>query len=1098
MKRIRQYIARISRTEPRTETDSRLSSSATTSRSSIDEDATGILVLQEGQEPENERGIDIVFVHCIGGSRIRSWTKHDVCWPRDLLGREFPHARILTWGYTLPMLNNSNVSEHLERPLADSLIIDLSKVSRKTSRQIIFVAHGLGGMIVKEALSAAAVSQIYGKYSEMADIYTKTIGILFLGTPHRSTERLSLEDVFAQAAVIEMKRSDEAFVQLIKKRVESWATPKDDFVAFSRDMSVVCVRELIPVTTPTMSTMVPKSCATYEGLNVVSDDILADHFNIARFSDRQDPGYFQLVGHLSRMSRRSQSTDTEAKAVRGKEILDALYFDTQNKREPSDDSFDQTCASIVAGGEDQPSSGFYRWCRSPETLFWISGNAGSGKTTLMRHLFHNPETRTHLEQWAGEGTTVLMVSTYLCESGEQVQKSQEGIYRSILHQILTARPDLVPVCFPSFMDGPWPPPIPFNTVVNLMQAFYQLLSKMGRTFRLVVFLDAIDEYRSTETDDFAARASISGESMDSDSQNSVLGSKEWIASSHMEIARLCSEFSFSDAIKAVISSRELPIFEETFSQISRMRVHARTQNVISQYCADRLDDVSPGLSSGQQHLCNEVARLSNGDFLWARLAINILMEGSLKSLRHTLDNLPTHLMGLDGLYMRIIQDLSPAYQREACRIIEITLRCRDPPDMITLALADEGYLARKELRKQNPELGELLVHHDKAKPMSESDAMEISRSMEHRLATRCAGFLEKREGSQRVAFMHLTTKEFLSRPSLWDKLSVMKPSSVELDYSLISANVRYLRYLARTRSIASRRTRFRIEPSIWLIIGNTLRYAGRVDDKPFDFKAYVELLDELDETCREGWKQAVRDFVPAPTDLGWSNKERAKLMASSWASFEPMDVGNSPSRHNFLALAIQANLLNYVSAKLMLLDEAERATEAQALLQYAVCPEGDIRSIGGSMVSSCAPLTGSYKDFHHDLPDANFIRLLLTCGASMRHQQAQDVWKRVLQAGQKYFSQEQSLAIVSIGATAGQATNKNRRQWVAIVTILLDNGANPQLQVETGGGHNDGSVEIRAAIDIIGDILAGEEEFARDLLVIEAAAVRESMARKTS
>ncbi|KAF3000395.1 hypothetical protein E8E14_000165 [Neopestalotiopsis sp. 37M] len=1079
MKRIRQYIARISRTEPRDEPKHRLTSSATTSRSSIDEDATGILVLQEGREADNERGIDFVFVHCIGGSRIRSWTKNDVCWPRDLLGREFPHARILTWGYSLPMLNDNNFKEYLEHPLADALIADIAKVSRTTNRQIIFVAHGLGGMIVKDALSAAAISQIYGKYSEMADIYAKTIGILFLGTPHKSTDRLSLEDVFAKAAIIEMKRTDEAFVELMKKNVELWAAPKDDFVAFSRDMSVVCVRELIPVSTPTMSAMVPKSCATYEGLNVVSDDILADHFNIAR------------------MSRKSQSIDTEAKVIRNKEILDTLYFDTRNKREPGEESFDRTCASIIAGGDNQPPSGFYRWCRSPGPLFWISGNAGSGKTTLMKHLFHNPETRAHFEQWGGENSTVLMISAYLCESGEQIQKSREGILRSLLYQIFSARPDFIPLCFPSFMDGPWPPPIPFNTTVNLMQAFYQLLSKTAKTFRMVVFLDALDEYRSTETDDYAARASISGESMDSDSDNSVLGSKGWIASSHMEIARLVSEFSCSDAIKLVCSSRELPIFEEEFSQFPRLRVHSRTQNMISQYCANRLDDVAPGLSSGQQHLCDEVARLSNGDFLWARLTINILMEGSLKSLRHTLDTLPTHLMGLDGLYMRIIQSLSPAYQREACRIIEITMRCRDPPDMITLALAEEGYLARKELRKQNPDLGELLIHHEKANPILESDVLEISRRMEHRLATRCAGLLEKRQGSERVAFMHLTAKEFLSKSSFWDKLSVTKPSGVELDYSLISSNIRHLRYLTKQRPFASKLTRFRVEPDMWLIVGNILRYANRVDDKPFDFKAYVELLDELDETCREGWKQAIRDYIPAPNDLDWSNKERAKLMATSWAGFEPMDVGQSPSRCNFLALAIQANLLNYVSAKLMLLDEDERAIEAQALLQYAVCPEGDVRSISGSMVSSCVPLTGSYKDFHHDLPDAKFVRLLLTCGASMRHQQAQEVWTRALQAGQKYFSREQNLTTVSTGAPTGQASNKNRQRWVNIVTILLDNGANPQLQVETGGGVGEGSIEVRAAIDIIGDILAGEEEFARDLLVIEAAAVRESMARKT-
>lgn len=96
MKRIRQYIARISRTVPKPDSKPRLALSATTSQSSVDEDATGLLVLQEGTDVEDERGLDFIFIHCLGGSRVRSWTKDGVCWPRDLLGREFPHARILT------------------------------------------------------------------------------------------------------------------------------------------------------------------------------------------------------------------------------------------------------------------------------------------------------------------------------------------------------------------------------------------------------------------------------------------------------------------------------------------------------------------------------------------------------------------------------------------------------------------------------------------------------------------------------------------------------------------------------------------------------------------------------------------------------------------------------------------------------------------------------------------------------------------------------------------------------------------------------------------------------------------------------------------
>lgn len=1100
MKRIRQYIARISRTVPKTDSKPRLALSATTSQSSVDEDATGLLVLQEGTDVEDERGLDFIFIHCLGGSRVRSWTKDGVCWPRDLLGREFPHARILTWGYNLPKLDDSNFDDYLEGPIADTLMADLAKFGRLSDRQIVFVAHGLGGMILKDALSTTAISAIYGgKYSEPASIFARTIGVLFLGTPHRATEKLTLGDVFAKAAAIEMKRPDEAFLELIKGTVDKWAVPKDDFRAISRDLSVVCLRELIPITTPTMSAMIPKLCATYDGLNVVSDDILADHFDIARFSNRHDPGYFQLVGHLSRISRKSQSIDNEARVVRNKEILDTLYFDNRNKREPGDEAYDQSCASIVAGTDSQPSSGFHKWCRSPGTVFWISGNAGSGKTTLMKHLFHSPETRRSLEHWAGEKHTVIMAPTYLCESGEQIQKSFEGMLRSYLYHILSARPDLIPACFPSFMDGPWPPLVPFNNTLNLHQGFQQLLVK-ARGLRYVFFMDALDEFRSTETDEYAARASISGDSMDSDSDNSVLGSKGWITSSHNEIARMIGEWSCTDTVKLVISSRELPVFEENLSQYPRLRVHARTRNMISHYCADRLDEVAPGLSSSQQHLCAEVARLSNGDFLWARLAINILLEGSLRSLKHTLDTLPTHLMGQDGLYIRILQSLSPTYQREACRIIEITMRCRDPPDMVTLALAEEGYLARKELRKQRPEVGELLIQHDKVTPITAADVARISEYMEQRLMTRCAGLLEKREGSDRVGFMHLTAKEFLSKSAFWDKLSVTKPSGVELDYSLISSNVRHLRYLIDTNSFAGGWPRFRVEPNMWLIIGNVLRYANRVDDKPFDLKAYLDLLNELDETCQEGWERVLRDYTPPSADPDWSNKERARLMSSSWAGFEPMDFGPSPARHNFLALAIQANLLNYVSAKLMFLEEDDRATEAQALLQYAVCPEGDVGSMSASMVSSCGPLTGSYKDFHHDLPDAKFVRLLLKCGASPRHQQAQDVWARVLQAGQRYFFREKNLTSISVGANApGQATHQNRQRWVSIVTVLLEDGANPQLQVETGAtGSGEGSIEVRSAIDIIGDILAGEEEFARDLLVIEAAAVRETMARKAA
>ena len=45
----------------------------------------------------------IVFVHGLGGDRVQTWTvgeeREGVFWPRDLLPKDFPTARILSFGY---------------------------------------------------------------------------------------------------------------------------------------------------------------------------------------------------------------------------------------------------------------------------------------------------------------------------------------------------------------------------------------------------------------------------------------------------------------------------------------------------------------------------------------------------------------------------------------------------------------------------------------------------------------------------------------------------------------------------------------------------------------------------------------------------------------------------------------------------------------------------------------------------------------------------------------------------------------------------------------------------------------------------------------
>jgi hypothetical protein len=102
MKRIRQALARISGRPYKSPPPPDLKSNSAESiriarRASIDEGGVGALILHDGHDTRNgERAIDIVLVHGLGGNRIRTWQKDGVCWPRDLLERELPNARIIT------------------------------------------------------------------------------------------------------------------------------------------------------------------------------------------------------------------------------------------------------------------------------------------------------------------------------------------------------------------------------------------------------------------------------------------------------------------------------------------------------------------------------------------------------------------------------------------------------------------------------------------------------------------------------------------------------------------------------------------------------------------------------------------------------------------------------------------------------------------------------------------------------------------------------------------------------------------------------------------------------------------------------------------
>ncbi|RYP63764.1 hypothetical protein DL770_009311 [Monosporascus sp. CRB-9-2] len=1031
----------------------------------------GAIILHDGARDADD-GMDIVLVHDLFGHRIANWFQRGICWPRDLLKDDFQNARIITWGWTGPFGSTNAFSDQ-----AEALLTDIAGTRTDTSRPIVFVGHGIGGLVIKEALVTAAMSRIYGSHHELGNVYPKTVGVIFLGTPHSNSGKQSLGEVISTAAQMSVRQPSNQLLRLLRESSEMFENQRDTFALVSRDIQVVCIRAKLSMPT---GQMISKASASYDGLNVRSDEFLTNHVDLARFESRQDAGYQKLIRHITQLS--ATPKPHEAKETRNQEILDALYFDSINDREEKiHEAYGQTCDWILsAKDETQDESPFYSWLTAPQSIFWVSGRAGSGKSTLMKHAFHSERTRQELEEWS-RGGDLLIASVFLFEGGSHIQKSREGILRSVLYQILTQRRDLIAVAFPSFFGCEWPPAAPFNTVINLSQAFYSLFAHDSQRLKLCIFVDGLDEYRIMDRKDYYTDADFALV-YDGDEGDAGLGSSRWINESHMDISRVINEMGSKDTIKLCVSSRELAIFEEAFADHPRLRVHTHSETSIAQYVAGRLEEAVPGMPN-MASLCREIAHKSHGDVLWARLAIDMVLEGSLKTLRSTLDSLPSQLGGTEGLYMLMIQNLPHDDRADAYKIFELVLRAEQPPSLITLAFAVEGYLADPATRANNPAQGKLRISQDRLHEWTAEDIQRICDQMQRRLQTHCASLLDVESGpleaGQRVVFMHQTAKEFAARKDVWAKVLTNQPTAAELDISLLSGCIRHIQIFEALRPPVSAWPEVRFLPEAWLLIANALRYAGRIDNNPPDFKSYCELLNEMDQTIQQAWVTSLRRHVPLYDDTEWFETKCPALCSKHWAGYEPMETGKSPKRKDFLALAVQANLVNYVAARLKAMPEHQRRSKAQDLLDYAVSPKAE-------GFSACVALSGDYVDFHHDMPDSRFLDLLFDSGADPR--EGPKLWLKAFKTGRQYFSRQNMTMSQLMQSSSSSRLMQNRQRWVAAVRALLMHGADPNATIETRSATPDdhSSYETKTAIELIREMLEGEPEYAVELAELDA------------
>jgi hypothetical protein len=95
-----------------------------------------------------------MFVHGLRGHRTKTWTKDNVCWPKDLLSNEeaLSHTRVLAFGYDA---NIVNVGGHASlNSLFEHSINLLNDLSRERRRVLVSVPWFLGTEFNPDPFSA--------------------------------------------------------------------------------------------------------------------------------------------------------------------------------------------------------------------------------------------------------------------------------------------------------------------------------------------------------------------------------------------------------------------------------------------------------------------------------------------------------------------------------------------------------------------------------------------------------------------------------------------------------------------------------------------------------------------------------------------------------------------------------------------------------------------------------------------------------------------------------------------------------------------------------------------------------------------------------
>ena len=423
--------------------------------------------------------------------------------------------------------------------------------------------------------------------------------------------------------------------------------------------------------------------------------------------------------HIDRQVQQIRQQQTEAKYRA--ELLESLHYPEINCRiEEINDAHAQTFEWIFGRNGCYSTQGpnFTEWLERGSGLFWINGKAGSGKSTLMRHIWQDPRTMSHLQYWAGS-YTLIIPCFFFWAAGTPLQRTLIGLLRSLIYQILQFQPSLFNYTIKtSHHSGPTTyaseafEPITIWTERKLLKCLDSLLESASPDCRLCLFLDGLDEF----------------------------------GGNHWEFVEFLNKVTSSGTVKCCASSRPERPFNSLSSSAGVLNVEQHTRQDIEIYVNEKFMEAfkHTGLAISQDQydqIIREILLKADGVFLWVEVVVSsqlarIRNDDDFDLLWSQLNSLPN---AVEDLYFQMLSRVERLYRIEAAKYLRYvyTLKKIDnsdeghPVTVFDLALA---------LSANSDDIKFQYVDVDLEKILSKCKILK------DRIKLTCAGLLTVREG----------------------------------------------------------------------------------------------------------------------------------------------------------------------------------------------------------------------------------------------------------------------------------------------------------------------------------------------------------------